>query len=300
MNLLKTNNRFCLPFFIGSLLLQPTAFAKASPTIDVKNQKLVSVGGGLTEIIYALGSSKNIVGVDTTSRWPKEAVEKSQVGYQRRLSAEGILSLKPTALMVTDDAGPEEVLQQIMSAGVPIHKFVRKFSVEGVIENITNVAKILGKEEEGQALTSKIAGDYETLKETLNKQTEKPTVAFFIGIGKGSPMASGGDTSANSMIEMAGGINVFKDLKSYKQISTESMIAAAPDVILIARHAAKGKKLDDLIKHKSISQTPAVKNNRVIIVDTLLMLGYGPRIIEAISTVSAQIHVSETLTTSVN
>lgn len=268
-----------------------TAFAEST---SKPPKRIVSVGGGLTEIIYALGEKNALVGVDTTSKYPKEAMKLPQVGYQRRLSAEGILSLQPSLLIVTNDAGPGDVLQKIKSTGTPVVTLSHDYTVEGVVKNIQKVAQVLGKKTEGEVLNKKIENDYNKIKKALalikNKNKPLPSVAFFIGMGKGSPMASGTGTSADSMIKMAGGKNVFESFSSYKQISQESMIEAAPDAILIARHAAKGLSLNDLLKHKAFSQTPAAKNKKIIIVDTLLMLGFGPRIVEAIDTLAKQIH----------
>jgi len=283
-------------FNIGLLVLAlftvtVTAFAESA---SKNSKRIVSVGGGLTEIIYALGEQDALVGVDTTSKYPPEAMKLPQVGYQRRLSAEGVLSLQPSLLIVTTDAGPDDVLQKIKSAGTPVVTLSRDYTVVGVAKNIQKVAQVLGREAKGKELSEKIESDYNKIKKALasikKKNKSQPSVAFFISMGKGSPMASGTGTSADSMIKMAGGKNVFENFSSYKQISQESMIQAAPDVILIARHAAKGLTLNDLLKHKSFSQTPAAKNNKIIIVDTLLMLGFGPRIVEAIDTLAKQIH----------
>ena len=159
-----------------------------------------------------------------------------------------------------------------------------------MIKNIKLVAQAVDKTEQGNDLVSKIDNDYQQLQKNLNAMPYKPSVAFFLGMGKGSPMVAGSDTGAANMIQLAGGKNAFANIESYKQISTESMIEAAPEVILIAGHAVKGKKLDEILQLKSIKLTPAAKNQRVIIVDTLLMLGFGPRIVEAIDTLATQIH----------
>lgn len=288
--IIYTKNYLRIMMCLLWVFLIPVTVTAGTFTADVNKQRIVSVGGGLTEILYELGLKGEIVGVDTTSKWPKSAMEKPQVGYQRRLSAEGILSLKPTALMVTQDAGPKEVLEQIKNAGIPVNVFTTEESVEGVVKNIKLVAKSVNKVSEGDALVSKINNDYKQIQKTLEAIPSKPSVAFFLGMGKGSPMVAGSNTGAASMINLAGGSNAFETIESYKKISTESMIEAAPQVILIAKHAAKGKELDEILQLKSIKLTPAAKDKRVIIVDTLLMLGFGPRIVEAIDTLAKQIH----------
>lgn len=283
---MKRTISFSFLFFI-LMVCSSSVFAE---NVSENKKRIVSVGGGLTEIIFALGAQGTLVGVDTTSKYPTEATALPQVGYQRRLSAEGVLSLNPSLLMVTTDAGPEDVLQKIKGAGVPIITLSKEYTVEGVLKNIEKVAKALGKVDEGHALIKKIKSDYIKVTESLPESDKKPSVAFFISLAKGSPMAGGKDSSADHMIRMAGGKNAFQSFTSYKPISQESMIVASPEVILIARHAAKGMSDADLYSHKSLSQTPAAKNKKIIVVDTLLMLGYGPRIAEAIGVVSKQIH----------
>ncbi|MBL4906118.1 MAG: ABC transporter substrate-binding protein, partial [Sneathiella sp.] len=81
---------------IAFLLSSPFVQAAEVPT------RIVSVGGALTEMLYALGESARIVGADTTSYYPLAAKELPKVGYQRNLSAEGILSLKPDLLLINE------------------------------------------------------------------------------------------------------------------------------------------------------------------------------------------------------
>ena len=93
------------------LLFSTAAFADTP-------KRVVSVGGALTETVYALGAGELLVGSDTTSYYPEAAANSPKVGYQRALSAEGILSLSPDLVIMTDEAGPPPVLAQLNSAGV--------------------------------------------------------------------------------------------------------------------------------------------------------------------------------------
>jgi ABC-type Fe3+-hydroxamate transport system substrate-binding protein len=60
--------------------------------------RIVSVGGAVTEILYALGLEQRVIAVDTTSLYPPRALaEKPNVGYMRQLSPEGVLALGPSS-----------------------------------------------------------------------------------------------------------------------------------------------------------------------------------------------------------
>ena len=103
--------------FVASLLVHHGAQASELP------QRWVSAGGALSEWVTALGGESKLVGVDTTSQHPESLRALPSIGYQRQLSAEGILSLRPQVLVGTEDMGPPPVLAQIRGAGVQVEMF---------------------------------------------------------------------------------------------------------------------------------------------------------------------------------
>ena len=111
---------------------------------DDKPLRVVSVNGALTEIIYQLGAEHTLVGVDTTSKYPVQAQSLPQVGYQRSLSIEGVLSLTPTHVIASADAGPPATLIQMQDAGIELIQFEKNYSLEGVVSKIESLAELLG------------------------------------------------------------------------------------------------------------------------------------------------------------
>jgi ABC-type hemin transport system substrate-binding protein len=77
-------------------------------TLVDATSRIVSVGGAVTEIVYRLGAAEHLVGVDTSSTYPAAATQLPQVGYQRMLSVEGVLSLRPTLVLLSVEAGPPD------------------------------------------------------------------------------------------------------------------------------------------------------------------------------------------------
>lgn len=249
-----------------------------SPAAAEVPPRIVSVGGALTEIIYALDGQANLVGADTTSLWPETAKSLPQVGYMRNLSAEGILSLSPDLLIASAHAGPPAVLEQIRNVGVEVIILPEAYSEAGVADKITAVAALLNKQEAGVRLAAKTRADFQQLADRRAQLTRQPKTLFFMAISQGAPLVSGRDTPADAMIRLAGGSNAADGFSGNKAIGGEAIIAAAPEVILLTDISVKALGgLEQCYRLPGIAQTPAGRNGRLIEVDTLSLLGFGVR-----------------------
>lgn len=247
-----------------------------------KQKKIVSVGGALTEIIYALDAEDMLVGSDTTSYFPADAEKLPKVGYQRALSAEGILSLNPDLVILTDEAGPPPVLKQLETAGVKLLKIDAGRSVEDVKNSIKTIAKELDKTQEANNLIEKIDEQIVVLNEAINSQKEQNKVMFILQHGGGAPMVAGMGTAADSIIKLSGAANAVTEYEGYKPLTPESAVAMQPDFILITNQGfeqAGGK--EGLLRLSGISLTKAAAEGNVIVMDSQLLLGFGPRTVDA-------------------
>src|SRR2546423_6328183 len=104
----------------------------SNPANDAKAERLVVISQVYNEIIWALGAQDRVVGVDFSSTYPPDVKKVQTVGYHRALSAEGILSLHPTAIIHDNNVGPPQVVEQLKSLNVPMKTFIAKNdSVEG-------------------------------------------------------------------------------------------------------------------------------------------------------------------------
>lgn len=245
-------------------------------------KRIVSIGGALTEIVYALGESSRLVGSDTTSIYPKAAQELPKVGYQRALAVEGILSLDPDLIMLTDAAGPPKVLEQLESTGIKILKIKSGRSIGDVKANIKIIGSVLGRSASADKLISKLDFDNEHLSELKQGLSEHKTVMFVLQHGGGAPMVAGSETAADSIIKLSGGRNVVTAYTGYKPLTPEAAVALKPDVILITQQGLDqvgGQQ--QLLKAPGLSLTPAAEQGNVIAFDSLLLLGFGPRTVEA-------------------
>lgn len=273
------------------------SLTSAAAAEEAKAQRVLAVGGAVTEIIYALGEQDRLVGRDSTSTYPQEATALPDVGYIRALSPEGVLSVKPDLILARENNGPPEAVEVLKSTGVRWVDVPDDFTLEGIDENISIIAAELGVAEKGEALKAKVAADIATARERLASVERKHKVMFLLSMADDKIRISGTNTAASNIIELAGGENVITDFEGYKQISDEAAINAAPDIILMMNGrgpAADHEAANALIQaHPALSSTPAVRNGRIIRMDGLLLLGFGPRTGEAITELAEALYGHE-------
>lgn len=260
---------------IFAFIISCNASAKAIP------QRVVSVGGAITEIIYALDQGEKIVGSDTTSYYPDAATKTKKVGYHRSLSAEGILSLKPNLIICDEESGPPEVLQQIKNSGVEILTLKSDHTISGLINKIRKIGEILNAKTQGEAVIADIRLDIDRLQE-IQKSVKNPKKVIFLLQHSGAPMVAGIGTAADGIIKLSGAINAAKDFSGYKILSSEALISLNPDVILTSNQDGIDNGISEkIMQNPAFVTSNAVKNNRIIVMDSLFLLGFGPRTAEA-------------------
>ena len=263
----------------------------AGPAVaaDTRAESIVSIGGAITEVIYALGQQDRIVARDTTSTYPAEVTDLPDVGYARALSPEGVLSVKPDMIIASDSSGPPETIEVLEEAGIPFIRVPEVYTAEGVTDKIMIVGEALGEEAAARALADDVATRLAAAMRPVTE--ESPGVLFIISAADGRIMAAGQGSSADGIIAMAGGRNVMTDITGYKQVSDEAVATANPDVILMMDRVGDHGLTDDaLFAMPAIATTSAAETRSVIRMDGMLMLGFGPRVAEAVEALSAALH----------
>lgn len=288
--------------FAISLLLSLAAFTvsavraaesgMASPAIsEAEPARIVALGGAVTEIIYALGAGGNVIAADITSLYPADARQLPKVGYFRQVAAEPIIAMNPGVILAIEDAGPKDVLRQIEEAGVKLVTIPDETSAEGVLEKVEAVGRALGRPAEAAALKDRIAAEFDVLAGVVAKAESKPKVAVLLSAGKGAPMAGGSPSSAEGIVSLAGGTNAFQEFSDWKPVSAESLIAAAPEVIVVPDHVARAVGgVEGIAQMPGVTGTPAGREARIVVLDSLLLLGFGPRTPEAARKLAAELH----------
>jgi iron complex transport system substrate-binding protein len=253
-------------------------------------RRIVSIGGAVTEILYALGQEERIVAVDATSLYPREALAKPNVGYMRQLSAEGVLGLNPSLVLAAKDSGPKETMAVLAAARIPLVLVPDRYDGEGVIEKIGVVAQAVGMPARGECLAAAVRRDLDALAH-LRRRIAKPLrVMFVLSLVNGRPMVAGLDTAANGIIALAGGVNAVTEYAGYKPVSEEAVIAAAPDVVLVMQRSGESIAADDVFGLAAFSTTPAAAQRAFVSMDGLYLLGFGPRTAQAARDLSAALY----------
>lgn len=250
-------------------------------------QRWVSAGGAVSEWVSALGGEPKLVGVDTTSQHPDTLKSLPSIGYQRQLSAEGILSLRPQILVGTEEMGPPPVLSQIRNAGVQVELFSARPDLPTLQANLQHLGKLLGAENQAAQLFQSYQEQLDQQKIRLEKAQstgKSPGVLVLIGHAGGKPLIAGKDTAADWLLQQAGGHNLATHI-GYKPFSVESMVGLDPQVLVFADRALTGDAARAALfkENPMLSSTRAAKEGRVLEIDpTLLVGGLGPRLPEAV------------------
>lgn len=260
----------------GSLLL-PAGFA--GPALGQAPERVVAVGGVITEVIYALGRQERLVGVDSTSLFPADALrDKANVGYVRALSAEGVLSLKPSLVMMIEGAGPPGAVSLLNESGVRIVRIPDDTSAEGVASKIEAIGMALGAAEPAGRLAAQTRARFEELAALRGAIAKPRRVLFVLSLQNGRVIVGGRNSSADAIIRHAGGVNVADGIEGYKTMTDEAIMAGAPDMILMMRNNANHvTSPEELFAMPAFAETPAAKQRRLTSMDGLYLLGFGPR-----------------------
>lgn len=260
---------------------------------DTAQPGVLSIGGSVTEIVYALGQGDRLVARDTTSTYPPEAEDLPDVGYMRALSPEGVLSVSPGMILSEEGAGPPETMNVLTSSGVDIVTIPNAETGPGIAEKIMRVGDALGVSDKAEALATNVEAEIATAKaraDRLAGDTPK-RVLFILSMQGGRVMASGTGTAAASIIDLAGGINAVTEFEGYKPMTDEAVSRAAPDVILMmdrgGDHAIANEVLFGM---PAFQPTPAAETGAIVRMDGLYLLGFGPRTAQAVSDLSQHLY----------
>ncbi len=256
-----------------------------------KRERIVVLGGSIAEIVHALGAGENIVGADISCTYPAALAPVPKVGYQRTIAAEQVLSLNPTLVIASDEAGPPTALAQLRDAGVRVAVIPGGHTVAAAEGRIDAVARLLGLGLRGDALR-------DTLRRDLNAwrapAAPGPRVIYLHARGNTGLYVAGEGTAADAIIRLAGAVNAASGFSGYRPLTPESGVEAAPEYVLISASALHGGGgAESVLAMPGLAGTPAARHGRVIPIDDLFMLGFGPRLGRARAELAARLAVGE-------
>ncbi|MBI1292168.1 ABC transporter substrate-binding protein [bacterium] len=266
----------------------------AAPAKEHVGPRIVTLGGDVTEIVYALGAGDSVVGADMSSTYPPEVTKLPRLNYHRQVSPEGIVSLDPDLVLLTAEAGPPGAIAQLRSAAKVVD-IPNDLTAEGVAPKMRAVALALDRVDAGEQLVATYEKEMADLKEYVDGLEERPSVLFlYARQGMGAPMVGGTGSGADTMIELAGGVNAAAALEGFKPLTPEALLEFNPACVLMMTkglEAVGGEA--GLLGIPGMADTKAGQSKNFVAMPDDLLLTFGPRTPQAIRQLATALHGEE-------
>lgn len=243
--------------------------------------RVVPLVAGIAEIVLALGLGDLMVAREAGATFP-ELAELPVVTDGHAVVSEAVLALRPTLVLVDATTGPAEAVEQLRASGVAVVAVPEAWTLADVAPRIRAVAAALGVEEAGDRLAARTEAELDAAVGLLPESDPPLRVAFLYLRGSaGIQLLGGPGSGADALAERLGAVDAGVAIgldRAYTPITSEALIAAAPDVIVVMRSGlASVGGVDGLVTLPGVAQTPAGRARRVVAVDDALLLSFGPR-----------------------
>lgn len=258
-------------------LLAAGALLALAPSFAQGPQRIVSLGGPITEIVYALGAGDRLVGADASSVYPAATAKLPKVGYYRGFAIEGVVGLRPQLVLASDQAGPPAAMTQLGKLGVPVVTLPSEPTLDSLARRLDGVARALDLGDAGQREAARIRAEVARL-------TRAPSGArvLLLSAHSGKLQAAGRGTAADAVLRLTGARNLF-DGSGYKPLSAEAAAALQPDLIVTTTMSVEASGgAAGFLAQPGIAVTPAARGGHLVVMDDLLLLGFGPRLPQAV------------------
>ncbi len=247
-------------------------------------KRIITLGGALTETVDALGYGANIVAVDVTSTYPSYINKLPKVSKDRAISAEGLISFTPDLILAPENAISKSLEYQLKSAKIKVVIIKQEFSTKGAPIFIRQVAAALGNPAKGEQLAKQTTASINKALATVKKNPKSPKVLFLYARGTGVMMVAGKDTSMDAIIRLAGGKNAAQGFTKFKPYTTEALVTANPDIIMMFDFGYNSLGgMSSILKMPGVMLTNAGKNKKIIEMNGELLINFSARLGDAIS-----------------
>jgi iron complex transport system substrate-binding protein len=251
-----------------------------SSEVAVPEARIIPLDGDLAEIVFALGLGDHVVATDISATYPAAADALPEIGYQRALAPEPIAAFEPTIVLATDIAGPPETLTALEDLGIEVVTIDTPSTSDAPAAKVREVAAALDVPEAGEALAISIEAGIESARRRAADATGAPRVVALYLRGESVQLVLGEGSGIDWIIEFVGAIDVADELGVIDNapISTEAMVAAAPDIIVVPAGGLESVGgIDGLLEIPGLAETPAGQARRILAYDDQYLLGNGPR-----------------------
>ncbi len=256
-------------------------------TLDKEPDKIISLAPGNTEILFALGLSEKIIGVDNYSNYPEEAESIEKIGDAFNLNMEKIIELEPDLILTLK--GNEEAISEFLDLGIAVYTLDAN-NMDNVLEDISEIGKLTNSLYEVEELLSEMRGEIKRIKSLVADVSEEEKPKVFYMVWNEPIMSAGKGTFINDLIEQANGINIVESdgLEGWLEYSLERLIEHNPDVIIAPKSLAPTP--ETITNDERFSSIKAVLENRVVIVDDDPVTRIGPRIVEGFLQIAQELY----------
>ncbi len=258
---------------------------------DEPPTRIVSLSPSLTHIIYALGEMDRIVGVTIYSDFPPEAGKLPKVGGWVNPNFEAIVALRPDAVLLMKD---QDAMfgEKLRSLGLKTVIVSGNDSVEDIIDTVNFIGGLLDKNEKAKEVTGHIEDSLTAVRKKTENLPRKKTL-FVVGRNPGTLediYVIGQNNYINELIEIAGGENVVKNERFSIKLTREAILTLDPDVIVEVNHEQPDKEEEILRIWKGLGESRAVRNGRVYILPTTVLLHPSQTIAEGAGVLAGVLH----------
>ena len=283
--------------FLVSLLGTATLVAAACSSRGAGGgQRVVSVSKQINEFLYAIGAEDVLVGRDLTSIYPPRIKDVPSVGYHRALSAEGIISMKPTLLLTDGNVGPEPVLAQVKKVGIPELTLAPGNTVDSAMALMTTLGRQFHRERAADSVVAAWRAGMDSLwRDTVlwaGAGPKRPRVLIIhFGQIRNNYLALKRGGAADAMMHWAGADNAIDSVGGMAQLTPELIARAAPDVIIATDVGFD--RYGSVEKFKTlpgVALTPAAQANRIHRVDEQEIMYFGPRTPAVVRKLASWLH----------
>ncbi|PVH24559.1 heme/hemin ABC transporter substrate-binding protein [Sphingobacterium corticibacter] len=273
------------------IILFCTALLLSMPSAWSQAKRIVTLSAALSETVHALGMGSRIVAVDVTSEYPLEIKQKPRVSKDRTVSLEGLLSFKPDLVLTPPAELTPETQRKLKQLGVRVVTVTQEYSVKGAQRFIQDVGAAIGAKEEGARLATKVGKESNQALQEIANRAQKPKVLFIYAQGVGLMSVAGKGSQLDAIISLAGGRNAVQEFSDFKPYSTEALIKANPDALLLFDFgiSSLGGR-NAVLRMPGIGLTKAGKQKNIIAMDGPLLVNFSTRLPLAIRELNKKLY----------
>jgi iron complex transport system substrate-binding protein len=251
-------------------------------TLNGPAQRVVSLAPSNTEILFAIGAGKQVVGRDQLSDFPEEAKAVTDVGSTfDALNTELIVAQKPDLVLAAEINTPEQV-KQLENLGLTVYYLKNPTTLEGMYNNLMLVAQMTGHTDEAAKLVDSLKARVDAVDKKIAPLSSRFSVFYELdGTDPAKPYTAGKGTFITLLIDRAGGYNIASNIDGYPQLSLEQVVAADPAFIILG-DARYGVSPESIAQRPGWENLSAVKNEHVVPFNDDLVSRPGPRLVDAL------------------